>query len=621
MSDIYHSHSSPLLCSAALGSSSSYRRCTPQALRVHSPALSQRAGRCSVVALLICTAVLGCLVSTSAAVTVNPSRGSDFASCGVTPAPPCQTIAYAVRNRSASFIVLSAGVFNESAVNVTNVGSLVISGVPSATVFDCSSRPGPAFKIINSTVSISGVNFEDCSSPNANGGALSASGSSIVVSNCSFRNCSAASGGAMSVSGGLYVTIQNSNFTSNSAIGGLASCPADATQPCSTWGGAVAAFEVLNVNVTGCRMVNNSAQAAVPPTAAQHQFKPEYGVEGGSSVAGGGCLSVLFSGNASGSSLRVSDSTFRQCTVTLSINNGVFVGNGMPNVCIAVGTVLSCMFDACLGYGGGISAYFGLSAGLQLLQVATCSLALYRNDFTSCSVTRIAGKKDYSKGNLYGGGVSVYIGGYVSSMSVTDDAVAAIGDVSVWNASAFVETVSFTACSATNTAESGNTYGGSFSLYIGGCAWSYSSSSSSSTSGSTSASGVSVSISNVNSSDCSVTTTGVFGANSYGGAMSVNIGAYAWSYSIGSSPSSSSLSVCGTTSVAELVVSISSSSFSDSVAASRMWFCVVVACLTLACDTFSSRRMSGWWFIRLQCQCFCDQHPLIIFCFFARITF
>jgi hypothetical protein len=214
------------------------------------------------------------------AVTVNPSTGIDFASCGVTSAPPCQTIAYAVRNRSESFIILSAGVFNESAINVINTESLIISGVLSATVFDCSSRPGPAFNIINSTVNISGINFEDCSNPNAIGGALSASGSSIAVSHCSFRNCSAASGGAMSVSGGpsssLYLSVQNSNFTGNSANGGLASCPVDATQPCSSWGGAVAAFEMLNVNVTGCSMVNNSAQAAVPPTAPQYQYKPEY---------------------------------------------------------------------------------------------------------------------------------------------------------------------------------------------------------------------------------------------------------------------------------------------------------------------------------------------------------
>ena len=41
----------------------------------------------------------------------------------MTPAPPCKTIAYAVRNLGASLVVLSAGVFNESAVNKTSAES------------------------------------------------------------------------------------------------------------------------------------------------------------------------------------------------------------------------------------------------------------------------------------------------------------------------------------------------------------------------------------------------------------------------------------------------------------------------------------------------------------------
>jgi hypothetical protein len=111
-------------------------------------------------------------------------------------------------------------------------------------------------------------------------------------------------------------------------------------------------------------------------------------------------------------------------------------------------------------------------------------------------------------------------------------------------------------------------YGGGISLYLGGYAWSYSDSSSS-TSGSTTASGVLVSISDVNSSDCSATTTGNYGANSYGGSMSVYIGAYAWSSTPVSSSSSSSKSYCGTTDVSGLVVSISSSRLANSSAVSR----------------------------------------------------
>jgi len=226
-------------------------------------------------------------------------------------------------------VVLSAGVFNEPTISVTSAASLVISGVPSATMFDCSSRLGPAFIIVNSSVTITGVTFQACSNPNATGGAVSASGSSVVVSQCSFMNCSAASGGAMSVSGpgdGLYLSVQNSRFTGNSARGGVATCPADAAQPCSTWGGALAAFEMLNVTVSGCRMDNNIVLASVPKSALQ--YSSIFG--GGNAVAGGGCVSVLFSGNAMGSSVRVSGNTFLQCTVSISRNNGVYVGNGKP---------------------------------------------------------------------------------------------------------------------------------------------------------------------------------------------------------------------------------------------------------------------------------------------------
>jgi len=45
---------------------------------------------------------------------------------------------------------------------------------------------------------------------------------------------------------------------------------------------------------------------------------------------------VVFSGNASGSIVHISDSMFLQCKVAVFGNNGAIVGNGMPAVCIAV---------------------------------------------------------------------------------------------------------------------------------------------------------------------------------------------------------------------------------------------------------------------------------------------
>jgi hypothetical protein len=208
--------------------------------------------------------------------------------------------------------------------------------------------------------------------------------------------------------------------------------------------------------------------------------------------------------------------------------------------------------------------YFGFSAGLQLLDVASFSLALRRNDFARCSV--ILSINAVSSNNVYGGGVSVYMGGYSSFVGYSSFSfgVAAVGDTAVRNASIHVEMASFTSCSAATGTFAGNSYGGSFSLYLGGYAWS---NTGNIASGLTTASGVNVSISNVNSSDCSATTTSSHGCNSYGGSMSVvYIGAYAWTFTY-SNPSGA-YSSCGITNVTGLVVSISSSTFTDSSATS-----------------------------------------------------
>jgi hypothetical protein len=223
-----------------------------------------------------------------------------------------------------SFLSLSAGVYNEATIGISSIDSLVISGVPNATVFDCSRRhgnnAGAAFIITNSTVFITGVTFQSCSNPTSDGGAVSATGSSVMVSHCSFIDCIAASGGAISVTSrdtASFLVVQNSTFTRNLAFGGLAGCPEDRSQPCSTWGGAIAAFEMFNVSVSGCKMTDNHAQTSF--------FKH--------ALAGGGCLSVLFFGNASGSAVHISGNTFVGCAVDVSGAGLLQVGNGAYMLC------------------------------------------------------------------------------------------------------------------------------------------------------------------------------------------------------------------------------------------------------------------------------------------------
>ena len=156
--------------------------------------------RCASIFVLCCiaSALPSAGATTITSAIVNPRSGTDSSSCGQA-ASPCKTIAFAVQNIGASSVSLGPGVFIESTVNINNIASLVISGVSSATFFNCSGRldnTRAAFLIVNSSVTITGISFENCFNPNSNGGAVSAFDSNVMVSRCSFKSCSAASGGA-----------------------------------------------------------------------------------------------------------------------------------------------------------------------------------------------------------------------------------------------------------------------------------------------------------------------------------------------------------------------------------------------------------------------------------------
>ena len=93
----------------------------------------------------------------------------------------------------------------------------------------------------------------------------------------------------------------------------------------------------------------------------------------------------------------------------------------------------------CAGYGGALSVYAGLSAGLQPLSVSFFSLSLQNNVFANCVVSVV----DVVAGNAYGGGVSLYIGAYSSVFSSNGEAAAAVVDTVVRNASVTSDTSRF----------------------------------------------------------------------------------------------------------------------------------------------------------------------------------
>ncbi len=251
-------------------------------------------------------------------------------------------------------------------------------------------------------------------------------------------------------------------------------------------------------------------------------------------------------------------------------------------------------------YGGAISLYLGgyawnsydgigsgSSSSSTSGSTTTSGVLVSISDVNSsdCSATTTG-----SQGaNSYGGSMSVYIGAYAWSTSSgsSGSSSSTSGSTTASGVLVSISDVNSSDCSATVTGFNGvyfngaNSYGGSMSVYIGAYAWSTSGSSlssGSSTSGSTTASGVLVSISDVNSSDCSATTTGSRGANSYGGSMSVYIGAYAWSLT-----EESPFSSCGTTDVSGLVVSISSSRLANSSAVSGTFSQCPLVSISLTC--------------------------------------
>jgi hypothetical protein len=169
-----------------------------------------------------------------------------------------------------------------------------------------------------------------------------------------------------------------------------------------------------------------------------------------------------------------------------------------------------------------------------------------------CSNCRAESSSNHSIGgmNSYGGSMSVvYVGAHCMSSSpqhspnstITSkcgathvlDVVVNVSDSDCINCSASVTTV----FSHKDTASYGaNSYGGSMSvLYVGAYSWSRTSDDSSkcsSTCGSTHANDVKVHISNYNCYNCRAITRGglSYGANSYGGSISAAyIGAYAYS--------------------------------------------------------------------------------------------
>jgi hypothetical protein len=312
----------------------------------------------------------------------------------------------------------------------------------------------------------------------------------------------------------------------------------------------------------------------------------------------GGSMSVLYVGAYSWSlSNGASDSAISSSTSGRTIVSGLSVSvvNASCFNCSAFSMNSGGDSNGANAYGGSMSVvYIGAYAWSQsnsAISNSSCggtsarglSVSISNVPCSNCSA--VTSRKGVSYGaNAYGGSLSiVYIGAYAWSFSngLSDFAAgsSSCGETDASGLSVSVSNVPCFDCSA-NTSSSrslsygANSYGGSLSvLYVGAYTWSWSAVAlSSSTCGETSASGLSVSVDNAPCFNCSAVTIRLgrsHGANAYGGSMSVShVGAYAWSLS-SSGSRVASVSVCGPTLAVSLVISILNSSFSKSNSVSR----------------------------------------------------
>ncbi len=533
-------------------------------------------------------------------VVVNPSTGFDSSVCNMS--LPCQTIAYAIHSRNANLVYLSAGYFNESAVVISSSSPFVSiigsNGGSSSSVFDCNRRSkssGPAFSIVNTAVSISGITFQNCVNffNGGVGGAVSASGSSVNVSDCRFFNNHAQIGGAIGVTSSS-LAVSSCVFENNMAV-----CLKTAV--CSSaWGGAIGTKESPSVSIIGSYFKRNHVQLVLS--------------EIRTSVGGGGCISVMHKGNVSESRVTIDRNSFERCGVVLlqiGFNyQGIQFGNtyggavslyyGLDAVDSLVVQNVSSAFtnnqcrsggiiskaSAGNAYGGCLSVYVGPwsvnTAGdsrVGSLTLSSMETNISGNTISNCSVQR-TGDDMQLGANVYGGGISVAVGAYSYSRNSFDETSGSFvsGSTTISSTSYAISSNTLTNCSATSSLSDGvpfslkqgaNVYGGGISVAVG--AYSYASYSArtlysyvsvssdvshlSAVSGSTTVSSTSYAISNNTFTDCTAfSASDSYGANMHGGGISVAVGAYSWG--LGSS-------VSGNTTVSSTRYAISSNTFTN----------------------------------------------------------
>jgi hypothetical protein len=407
--------------------------------------------------------------------------------------------------------------------------------------------------------------FSSSSSSSVVSGSTMVSSSSYFISSNTLTSCSALSvsgsgssgsnvyGGGMSLAVGAY-SYSFSSSSSSIVSGSTTVSSSSYFISSNTLTNCIASSSVTGRDSFGSNVYGGGMSLAVGAYSYSYSFssRSSSGVSGSTMV--------------SSSSYFISSNTLTNCIVTSSVTGfdsyGANVyGGGMS---LAVGA-----YSYSYGSTGGTTSIIGFSGSTM---VSSTSYTISSNTLTNCSAT----SSDFGQlsfgANVYGGGMSLAVGAYSYSYSKSTSSSSGVsGSTMVSNSSYTISSNTLTNCSATSLVTGfdslgSNVYGGGMSLAVGAYSYSQSESSSSGISGSTTVSSSSYTISSNTLTNCSATSSvtgrSSYGANVYGGGLSLAVGAYSWGFSSSSSGSSSS-GVSGSTTVSSTSYTISSNTLTN----------------------------------------------------------
>ncbi len=434
------------------------------------------------------------------------------------------------------------------AVGAYSYGRGGSSSVSGNTTVSSSSYTISSNTLTNCTASSTTTSSPSSSTSISSGANVYGGGISVAVGAYSYSN-----GFHSTISGDTTVSSSSYTISSNTLTNCMTNCTASSSPPSSSLssGSSTTSF--------GANVYGGGISVAVGAYS--------YGRVGFSTISGDTTVSS--------SSYTISSNTLTNCTAssTTTSSSSFFSFSSSPIYSYGANV-----------YGGGISVAVGAysysygGGGFSTISgdtTVSSSYTISSNTLTNCTASSTTTSSSssssiYSFGaNVYGGGVSVAVGAYsLNSVSSTIS-----GDTTVSSSSYTISSNTLTNCTASSTTTSSssfssfssnpiysygaNVYGGGISVAVGAYSYSYGRVGFSTISGDTTVNSSSYTISSNTLTNCTASSTTTsssssynssspssFGANVYGGGISVAVGTYLYGVNTGIVVSSAFISSC-----------------------------------------------------------------------------